>query len=392
MRPVFRNIIFASFATTFLIAAPLLVLYTAGYRYNTVNGHIVRTGVLTVSSLPRGAAVIIPNYAQDKNTPAIFSRIMPGNYPLMLRREAYHDWETNVTVESGRTTALGEVILFRDQAPMLIAAKNLSDTVPSPAGTKLVGLVREASAAAVWLIDLADATSTMVTEYPAKPSDVLQLSWSQDGSLITLANQTSGVSNIFALSGAPINDPVTTAVSPFVLVKNNQAVELHDARTATQPLIGFLPLADYKVAEVDNNQVVLTGSDRSIYVVDVTAKNPILLSAKGTIYDFAANAGLFAWSDGIEIHTFNLASQQQTFITRQSKAIISVAWHDSGRALIVSTNDDVRAFELSERKIVTPLLSDATIFSFWLNAARDTGYFYGEYQGTRGVFTLPITK
>ncbi len=392
MRPVFRNIIFTGFATAFLVGAPLVVLYTAGYRYNTVNGHIVRTGVLTVSSLPRGASVLIPNYSQDKKTPAIFSRIMPGNYALTLNREAYHDWQANVTVESGRTTALGEILLFHDLAPTLVAAKDLSDTTPSPDGTLLVGLVRGASAAAVWVMDLTDATSTMITEYPAKPSDALQLSWSQGGSLITLANKTSGVSNIFTLNGAPVNDPVTAEASPFLLVKNNQAVELHDAREAAQPLIGFLPLADYTVAEVDNNQVVLLGSDRSIYLVDVTAKNPILLSAKGTIYDFAPTVGLFAWSDGIEIHTFDLASQQQTFITRQSKAIISVAWHASGRALIVSTNDDVRAFELSERKIVTSLLADATIFSFWLNAARDTGYFYGEYQGTRGVFTLPITK
>ncbi len=392
MRPVLRNIIFAGFATTFLVGAPLLVLYTAGYRYNTINGHIVRTGVLTVSSLPRGATVNIPNYSVDKKTPTIFNRIMPGNYALTLSRDSYHDWQTNVTVSSGLTTALGEVLLFHDLAPTLVTAKDLTDTVPSPDGTKVIGLVRTASAAAVWLMDTNGATSTMITEYPAKLSDALQLVWQNDGSSLTLINRTSGKSNVFTVNGVTVNDPVDNVSSPILLVKNNQAVELHDARNASQPLIGFLPLADYTVAEVNNNQVVITGSNHKLYLIDVAAKNPILLAADGSIYDFAAARGLFAWSDGIELHTFDLASQQETFVTRQSKAIISVAWHNSGRALIVSTNDDVRAFEISDRKIVTPLLTDATIFSFWLNAARDTGYFYGEYEGTRGVFTLPITK
>jgi len=392
MRPVFRNIIFVTFATTFLVAAPLLVLYTAGYRYNTVNGHVVRTGVLTVSSLPRGATVNIPGYSVDKKSPAIFNRIMPGNYQVTLSHEAYHNWQSTVTVESGRTTALGEIILWHDLAPSLNIAADLTDTVPSPDGTQVIGLVRTASAAAVWLVNVSSSIKMMINEYPAKPTDVLQLRWSSDGSVITLANRTSEKTNTFTVNGASVNDPASNETGPLHLVKNNQAVELYDARSSAQPLIGFLPLADYTVVEVDNTQVVVTGSNHAIYLIDVAAKNPILLAASGSIYNFYAAKGLFAWSDGLELHTYDLSSQQQTFVTRQSQAIIGVAWHNSGQSLVVSTNNDVKIFTMDERRTVTPLLTDATIFSSWLNQARDTGYFYGEYEGMRGVFTLPVTK
>jgi hypothetical protein len=323
MRRTFRNIIFFGFATTFIIVAPLLVLYTAGYRYNSLNGHIVHTGVLSASSMPRGATISVPSYSIDKKTPYIFNRVMPGEYLVTFNKEGYHSWQQKLTVSSGHTAYATDILLFRDALPTLLES--------------------------------------------------LQL------------NQMSLTPNKHNTTGVPSN-------SPIILVINNQAVEIHDATADGQPLIGLLPSANYQLGDVRGHVSIVLSDNGMIYAIDTKASNPIVLAEHGTIYDFDTTNNLLAWSDGVEIHTFDLSSKTATFITRQSNAIISLAWQATGKALLASTNDDVLAFSLDSWKTVTTLLSDATIFSFWLNEARDTGYFYGDYNGATGLFMLPVTK
>ncbi|MFH0780181.1 MAG: hypothetical protein V1928_05025, partial [Parcubacteria group bacterium] len=45
----------------FLVAAPILILYTAGYRYNFKKNQVQKTGALVISTAPSGAEVTLNN-------------------------------------------------------------------------------------------------------------------------------------------------------------------------------------------------------------------------------------------------------------------------------------------------------------------------------------------
>lgn len=396
MHRIIRNLLFALFVLFFFVGAPLVVLYTAGYRYNPVNGQIVRTGVLSVSSFPRGATITLSGKPTEKKTPFVFNRLMPGDYVVTISRDGYHDWQQAVTISSGRTAYASDVMLFLDEAPALLAELGGDVAVPSTDGKHLASLVRTASAAEVWLYTIGGAEPLMVTQYPARASDMLHLTWSDDSEAITIENISTETLVHFDREGISLGEPNPGSyqtVGAITLMPNSQAIEIHDTRLADNPLIALLPLADYRIAEAHDAYAVVIGSNHMMYLIDANAANPIVLSAAGSVYDFSPGLGRFAWSDGIELHTYALSSQTQTFITRQSKAIIAVALHASGNALLISTNDDVLAFATAiDEYTTTRLLADATIFSFWLNEAGDTGYFFGDYLGMRGVFTLPLTK
>ncbi|MBU1126698.1 PEGA domain-containing protein, partial [Patescibacteria group bacterium] len=87
IKPWVRQVLFWSFLTFFVIAAPAIVLYTAGYRYNFKNGQIVRTGVISVSSTPRNAKIYLDGNDTEKETPFVFKRIMPDVYEVSIWRE-----------------------------------------------------------------------------------------------------------------------------------------------------------------------------------------------------------------------------------------------------------------------------------------------------------------
>ncbi len=131
MHRIVRTSLFTLFLLVFLIGAPIVVLYTAGYRYSPINGHVVRTGALSVVSTPRGAHISLNDTPTGKKSPYIFNRVIPGTYTVTLSTDDSHEYKKTVTIESGRTTYLGDVTLFARSEPVLLADDDAARVTPA---------------------------------------------------------------------------------------------------------------------------------------------------------------------------------------------------------------------------------------------------------------------
>lgn len=120
-----RHILFFLFAAGFLISAPLVVLYTAGYRYHFDSGKIVQTGVLNVTSIPKGATVFIDGQIQNERTPAVVSNVIPGPHVVSVTKDNYTSWEKTLEVSSKQSTFASQIVLFLIQAPEILTTPNL---------------------------------------------------------------------------------------------------------------------------------------------------------------------------------------------------------------------------------------------------------------------------
>ncbi|MDP3964949.1 MAG: PEGA domain-containing protein [bacterium] len=121
-----RRILYISFIAVFLISAPILVLYTAGYRYDTSRNRVIKTGVLTIHSQPKDALVSINGQPQQKKTPSTISRLLPGTYQVRVEKEGYIPWESNLTVTKGEVTLVSDLQLFSSNSPQLISDRSIS--------------------------------------------------------------------------------------------------------------------------------------------------------------------------------------------------------------------------------------------------------------------------
>lgn len=112
-----RRILYVSFVAMFLLAAPPLVLYTAGFRYDFEYNRLVETGSLVVRSEPEGATVRINGELREELTPTIINTILPGKIKLLVEKEGYHSWEKEVDIRP-RVTAFEEgITLFAIAEP-----------------------------------------------------------------------------------------------------------------------------------------------------------------------------------------------------------------------------------------------------------------------------------
>lgn len=99
-----RRIILLISCLVFLGAAPLLLLYTAGYKI-TSNFLISRTGGLYVSSPLSGSEIFVKN-KKEKETNILQSglflqNLSPGNYPIIVAKEGFWPWQKTLNIKEG---------------------------------------------------------------------------------------------------------------------------------------------------------------------------------------------------------------------------------------------------------------------------------------------------
>lgn len=115
-----RRLVFYLLVVIFLIAAPLLIGYTAGYRYHFKQKSIVKTGVLIIETTPEGAKVILDGRLRKERTPARLANLLPGTYEITLTSEKFHPWSKALEIKSAQTTFATEIVLLKQALPTLL--------------------------------------------------------------------------------------------------------------------------------------------------------------------------------------------------------------------------------------------------------------------------------
>lgn len=114
-----RRLIFIFFVLIFVVAAPLVVFYTAGYRLNISNRHLQQTGVLAITTYPRGGSIILNGQGLAQKTPYVIQRIMPNLHEVVLQKKGYHEWSQKIRVDEGKTSYI-TARLFADTEPSVL--------------------------------------------------------------------------------------------------------------------------------------------------------------------------------------------------------------------------------------------------------------------------------
>src|SRR3990167_4243959 len=186
MSKPFRLILFLMFLFAFLISAPLIVLYTAGYRFDLSHGRIVHTAILNISSIPRNAMVFLDRLPSTDRTPAVINTIVPGEHLIELQKTGYLPWKTSVSFLSQEARILNDVVLFLDKQPeqeKLIGLMNLSI---NPKTDSFAYITQESSWLEVWRVHAEDAQKKLLMRLPYDPESAYALSWSSDGTFLSL--------------------------------------------------------------------------------------------------------------------------------------------------------------------------------------------------------------
>lgn len=114
---------------TFCITAPLIILYTAGYRYDLGNKQFLTTGVLSIDVQTPDVDIQVNDIAIADRPPTRLPNLTPGLYTVEISRTGFHPWHNTVQVHSNQTTYIQDVVLIKDRIPVGLLYTS-SSTIP----------------------------------------------------------------------------------------------------------------------------------------------------------------------------------------------------------------------------------------------------------------------
>jgi hypothetical protein len=109
--------ILIGFIVLFLVTTPLVILYTAGYRWNGKKDRLEKVGIIFLRSRPSGADIYLDGKLRKETSPARLRDLLPDTYQVKVGKTGYANWSKQLPVESALTTFAEGIILWKNAAP-----------------------------------------------------------------------------------------------------------------------------------------------------------------------------------------------------------------------------------------------------------------------------------
>lgn len=430
-----RKIFFYFYILLFFITAPMVVLYTAGYRFNFEAGRFVQTGTVSVNSTPKNA-VIRFNSVFLKKTPGIIRQVLPGTYTITLEKDGFHSWSREIDVRSRETTYIEDVVLFLESDLEIVQQEDYDAFSISPSGILAYATTTD-SWTEIWRLDVSSGEQFLLDRIANLDPSAIRFEWSNSGdylmvtnengtqffrntlidlkseaeSIITIATnihfdraadpivfvETPFRSHLLNLQNGEVenldNDIIDTAANnAFSLVQSNDFVLLND--NANDRAIAALPQSDYQILDVNDTFVLVEKlTTRQHILIDTqTQREPIALQEYMT--EFEWKDGYLYFSDGFELSRYNTQTGETTLLTRTSEVMNTIDIYPEGNVLIIGYSNRIEALDVSDisRTVTTNLAFMDQIDTFWLSRRGEMLYLTGTEEIDSGAFVISLNE
>ncbi len=396
-----KTLYFLLTIAVFVLVAPLLTLYASGFRLDWTNRRVVRTGLLSVTALPKTATVSIHPLDEQKSTPATFS-IMPGEYTVRITKSGYYDWAGAVRIEGQRSTILEDAVLFQSSEPAAVLAQQATLAALDPETGRLAYISDDPRE----LIVLEPKSGETLLELPVDET-ILSLDWSPQGRRLLIERSAeSGHPKFSVLSVEPAGEEYVIQdqferiwwgprLDDLLFGNIQGAFARYDLATkSTTPLLSS-QVIDWLPAQAGGYILTQEGEGTVLALFDPTKNEPETLArlengsshflqgtngwfgiidgskrcvlyhrvssgvlerqtlpGRCTEFSMDSNGRYVASGDGYELLLTDLRSGSTTTLTRQTSPYGGFTWFSEGQALLFLDSDGLDAIDFAGRSPV----------------------------------------
>ncbi|MCK4553780.1 hypothetical protein KAU19_02360 [Candidatus Parcubacteria bacterium] len=408
-----RRLLYITFILIFLIIAPMMIFYAAGYKFSLSGIKFQRTGTFIFDTKPKGAKIFINGqpqqtffkkyYSQEKSfikTPAKIKNLLPGEYNIKFELDSYWPWQKKLTIYPGTSTYAEDIYLFKKNLPILLLPDKINNSQLSPDKNKLTILINKQ-------ITILNLTNEEQTKLPfINRLSTTTYSWSPSSKKILLNKSIINIKNgkESRTLGIDLTDYVKNEInnlkwdfySDDKLYYNdkNNIYSFSLSTKSKKIILQYPPTNNYLIKDnniylieqlgntnnlnifnLDSGELVrkinLPGSDnyyfinpthsllnlydqdhKILYLINPLSLfySPVQETINNIQYTYWVNNNKLLYANDFEVWLFDLEHNQKTLLTRISQGITGIIWHPSNNYIIYSTDITINTIELDERE------------------------------------------
>ncbi len=305
MRKKTRLIILLVCVACFFVIAPILVLYSMGYRFDFEKMEITSTGGIYVRTYPAAGEIIVDSKITEK--PGMFSNsifvqsLLPKDHTVLVEKSGYYDYLKTIPVQKNQVTKLENVLLIKKNMQFEVLTDLTTQTgkttqgLPSPFNKQEKFIIKNNN------LYYSDAPENSGLPAVQKSTPVLKkiLAFAlQNNNIIWIG--TDGFlykSDLANLTASPIKLILTpikiVKTGSYKIINNNSNIFINNnsnllfLNTKTNNLDNFdAPVKDAKISP--DGASIIFYNDNNIYVSLISTAAPqknILYKSSGKITD-----------------------------------------------------------------------------------------------------------
>ncbi|KKQ80556.1 MAG: hypothetical protein UT02_C0006G0006 [Parcubacteria group bacterium GW2011_GWC2_38_7] len=445
-----RRAIALGFIIAFFITAPLLILYTAGFRYNFKKAQVQRTGTLIIKTTPKSAQVSLNGKALTATTPIRENNILPDDYTIKITKEGYYPWQKKLAIKQQETTFIEDVILFPQSQAEKISDNNITTLSLSPGGSYALIGTKEFNQDFLYLLNLNNFRQKLIynddkiwtnlsilwskddskalinidnnlivatTTFPQQktdltkqlslvPDETTKFKWNEDDSNIlywqdkttiyeiNLLAQTN--TKIFKSSNNETFSDFLVKTDELYLVEDINGTEFLTKQKLNDPkkLAAIeLKSADYTICGFIQNRLALfEGNYKTLFLFSPELDRIVFSKENVQTIELANQDSLLAITTGQEISYLELGASElsEKNITRYSNGLSTAHWaHATANYLYALQDNKISVLELDNRdKRFTLEFPIKNIREFTINSNDEAIIFLQDNY----LYQLPIVK
>jgi len=381
-----------SLIITFFIISPIIIMYTAGYRYDFSKHEIKQTGVLSIDALPKDLTVYLNNVKIDKKIPVWLPNRAPGNYEVKLTKDGYQDWVKNIDIASKKTSYIKEITLFKKSLPTPILAdlqKTIANFYSSFDGQYIILTTKENNIFEIYLYETNTETLSSLSRIKTETEPIVSWSPFNNYFLIQTTEKQKDIIQIFDATNQNITKTYTYDKSviyqwtkntsvPSIYLQNNGQIIL--ATTDSEKLLTNIDSSIQAWYVQDENNVWLYKNNTlknglSEYHLESTIKNIIDINNNRLIYKTDTDIKVIKFFDN-KIQEINSIPTQQIIYNSQTGEWITWSWWE---LWTIYNNGDTKLLNRTGEKMVIINPLDQYGLLLIANENKITGFNPGYY-------------
>lgn len=204
-----RTLLFFSLLGIFLLASPVMILYSQGYRINWQNLKITNTGAIYLKISPARADVSL-DAEPMRRTDLLFgslliSNLFPGEHLIEIMKEGYQSWKKILPVTSKNVTEAKNILLFKNDISFQPITDGVLDAWFSPDQKLAVLKKQNGKSWKATLLNLDTNGEDPLFSSQNSKNDFLGVTWSASGKRF-IAKTANGESLQYAVWGTTKGD------------------------------------------------------------------------------------------------------------------------------------------------------------------------------------------
>ena len=154
-----RTVLFIICVFFFLLAAPTVVLYSQGYRFDFEKRKITQTGAFYFKASPKSVEVYFDSEHKKTSTitgSLLIENLLPKTYVIEIKKEGYYSWQKNLPVAEKQVTEIKNIVLVPENPTFTIVSQKpeIMSSATSSDKSKLV----ESNEHEIWILFLKEQT------------------------------------------------------------------------------------------------------------------------------------------------------------------------------------------------------------------------------------------